>query len=622
MSDRFGTLRALLQQAPSEQVWGELCEELGLWGEEERERVALPYALGHLDRWPTQITRWAHHLDWCLRKTARGAAHEAPAWRRRLANACWVSKLEEVQALVESGDAGRLVALEVREEEEICGALRAELGAFGRLERVEVHQREGEERELEALMRARWPMSLRSLKLYPPGNISPVWGRRIAAAIAQNETLAGLEVIKLCGIQMGDAGATALAKSPHLRALRELDIFKCQIGVAGAKALADSVILDGVTRLDLDGSELGMGLAALIGSPHTRALRQLEFYSEISAPCARALVAADWPPALEELKLLDNNLSDRALATLTNAPALRLVKSYELKQRQDAAACARFLASPHLSGLERLNIEWEEGREGAAQVVEALRVGAAAQRVESLGLTGGWGDLIHALEPAWPALRGVYIGDDRRATSAQALVGLVERGALRAVERLSVDFYEGDVRELAPLWSATAHLPQLRALDLSYCQMGDEGLGVLLRGGICDQLDLIALDHNSISDQGARLLAQHPRLALFCGQAVQKGINYAPLEDNHIGDQGLRAIIHSPYIDTVTHLHLFDNPITDQGFIALAADPALARFKGELYTSIRSEEALSAMLHSPYANPWLRAYAQRRLDLIAKRGQT
>jgi hypothetical protein len=49
MSERFGTLRSILQKTPSGAVWREIVGELELWGEEERERVALPYVVGVME---------------------------------------------------------------------------------------------------------------------------------------------------------------------------------------------------------------------------------------------------------------------------------------------------------------------------------------------------------------------------------------------------------------------------------------------------------------------------------------------------------------------------------------------------------------------------------------------
>jgi hypothetical protein len=55
----FGELRSLLQEAPSEEVWERVCEQLDLWPPEALEAVALPYVLEHVARWPATVERLA-----------------------------------------------------------------------------------------------------------------------------------------------------------------------------------------------------------------------------------------------------------------------------------------------------------------------------------------------------------------------------------------------------------------------------------------------------------------------------------------------------------------------------------------------------------------------------------
>jgi hypothetical protein len=165
----------------------------------------------------------------------------------------------------------------------------------------------------------------------------------------------------------------------------------------------------------------------------------------------------------------------------------------------------------------------------------------------------------------------------------------------------------------------------LRCLDLSYGGLNAQGLAALWGGSLCDQLEVLDLTHNDIGDEGAALIAQHPRLALVCGSADIKGEPpCSPLAFNNIGDRGLLALIRSPYIDTVKHLNLDDNPITKAGILALAADPALARFKGELYAHAQDadEEMWQALIDSPHASEPTREQARSQLEILHDRRRT
>jgi hypothetical protein len=199
-----------------------------------------------------------------------------------------------------------------------------------------------------------------------------------------------------------------------------------------------------------------------------------------------------------------------------------------------------------------------------------------------------------------------------------------DEGALRGLEYLKWPIGEEQGESLAR-WASTEQLPMLRCLDLSYGGLNAQGLAALWGGSLCDQLEVLDLTHNNIDDDGAALIAQHPRLALVCGRADIKGEPpCSPLAFNNIGDRGLLALICSPYIDTVKHLNLDDNPFTKAGLLALAADPALARFKGELYARAQDadEEMWQALIDSPYASEPTREQARVQLEILHDRRRT
>jgi hypothetical protein len=90
--DLLAELRSLLQQPPKLPVWTALCEQLELWPDDARVEIAIPYALGYLDRWPDAIRRESRY-DWV--KELRGGRDEP---RLQLCNA--------LQGGQRTGDAG------------------------------------------------------------------------------------------------------------------------------------------------------------------------------------------------------------------------------------------------------------------------------------------------------------------------------------------------------------------------------------------------------------------------------------------------------------------------------------------------------------------------------------
>ncbi len=73
--EKFGELRSLLQQTPSEEAWARLCALLEAWKLDEHfHEVVLPYAATGLERWPEDLkigpASWVKPL---LRKTKKPA---------------------------------------------------------------------------------------------------------------------------------------------------------------------------------------------------------------------------------------------------------------------------------------------------------------------------------------------------------------------------------------------------------------------------------------------------------------------------------------------------------------------------------------------------------------------
>jgi hypothetical protein len=217
VNDRFDTLRALLQQTPSEQVWDALCEELALWDHEALEKVALPYAREHLERWPEEVEMWA---DAGPLVTVRRAAG-----------------LGELEQLAQSGQQVRW--LELR------------LGRVG-------------ERSVRGIVTSLQALRLHGLSL----EVEEVGDGSGVAPLEQLDA-PRLRVLMIEAPGLGNAAAQNIADNPRLSGLARLSITSSGLTSAGAKALAGAAHLSGLTALDLSNNKLGAaGLRALAASPH------------------------------------------------------------------------------------------------------------------------------------------------------------------------------------------------------------------------------------------------------------------------------------------------------------------------------------------------------------------
>jgi len=107
----------------------------------------------------------------------------------------------------------------------------------------------------------------------------------------------------------------------------------------------------------------------------------------------------------------------------------------------------------------------------------------------------------------------------------------------------------------------------LRALDLYFNHIGDEGLRALASAPHLASLKVLKLNANDIGDGGACALASSPHLA---------ALTELNLDGGAIGDEGARALAAAPHLATLAELDLCEHAIGDAGARALAASPHLA----------------------------------------------
>jgi hypothetical protein len=610
MSDRFGTLRALLQQTPSEQVWRALGAELAGWEGRELEEIALPYALGHLERWPVEIARWA--------------AHDAPSWRKRLANGIQIERWSELTWIteIEADEAAHIVHMDIANQN--VGALPDVLERFVRLRWCKLSEDEDGQRSL-AAANAAWPPSMVGLQIHLRFQDKDKYTTRLASALAQNPTLGGLHRLELSNIALRDDGAIALAQSPHLRSLRELDLSQCYIGPAGARALADSALLDSVEQLMLGGNNLGAGLIELMSSPHARSLKNLELDSHA----------------------LPDGLELR--------PELQMVRSLTTYWKSDDhRSIARLLASPHLTGLRELRIfcasddaGWEvmcgnaalSGLETLTLMtcsltsthLDALAASPLRPSLRCLALNNVKGDVAALFErAAWPALRELSLHGGYEEGSGlwypprlkdEDVARIARSGVLTGLERLELQFNLSGDTAVAALVD-NGRLGSLRWLDLTYNNISDEGLIALIERGGLDSLEMLGLAHNKIGDVGAAALAQSPLMRALRPHNIERYLG-SGLPHNMLTGAGALALLRSPYIEALRELAIYYNKLTHEEIVKLAAAPELARLRGPLWVTAEDsrEETWQALIDSPYANADTRDYAATSIEGIKRRAR-
>ncbi len=332
---------------------------------------------------------------------------------------------------------------------------------------------------------------------------------------------------ELVGPDGSRRGETWLMGGPHAEAL-----FKFRRGFVESLALGADVFV----RLGGELARLmplrhlllwraGAYAPDLAASPHLEGVSRLDFSDYFIAPLdaagARALASSPYLGRLRALHLYDNNLGDAGLRALAEAPWLAGLRLLNVMENGLSAAGVRALvASPHFR-------------------LEELRLGSNP--------LGGPGAAALAGAPASRCLRALDLRDCTLGRSG--LDALAESPYLGGLRQLGLDSTQA-----GPAWGvllAAGFLPQLTALNLNRCDLGDPGAETLAGSRGVRGLTALGLSGNEISDRGARALAASPHLSR---------LKRLSLQANRITAAGEAALRRSPHLRRLTSLNLQGNP--------------------------------------------------------------
>ena len=299
---------------------------------------------------------------------------------------------------------------------------------------------------------------------------------------------AGASALSLCthlnwSMMPCEPAAHALATSPHVGALRQVNLGSC--GLQGAQIVEIFASGRWASLEVLDLNTNAMGDKAVEGLCALELMDQLTF-----------------------LGLADNDLGARAARALAQAPALRGLQGLEVAYNPLKAQGVRALAHAHWPELEYLEISCVEMGDGAHELFQSEGFPALvelnmhdnnipSEALAAPGALDGFGklcamDLSGEHTPRW-GTDGVKALCATKVFGQLTSLSLNERGLNLAQLRLVLDaLTEGQLKEL---WLS----------DNALC---DESVACLLASPKLHGLNILKLDKNAITPQGAHLLSQ------------------------------------------------------------------------------------------------------------------
>jgi hypothetical protein len=440
------------------------------------------------------------------------------------------------------------------------------------------------------------------------------------AALLRAPALGALISLDLSGNAIGPEGARAIAASPSLGGLSSLCLRDNAIGAAGARAIAASTHMSRLETLDLYSAGAMGALPELLGSPHLRALRELEVNGRLSADLARRIADVAWPPHLAALSLERWKIGADAGEALARSPELRRLTELRMDSSKIApAAQAALLQSPFITALRKLEITREDER-SAALVSAALAVGPldALESCFIIASQDDESDVWVRAVAANAALRqlkeltvwGVVSDDAQRA--------LVQTTHLQRLEELWL--YNNEPPDATTLPALLASLPALRQLYAGgrLSQEAAQALASCAAAARLEELDLRAEDGEAaqtllssphlqqlkrihiipLGDAGCAALARTPLISRFIGGFGPQRFDIN-LSSCGVTPAGLAALLGSPHLPPTFEINLEQNPLGDEGAALLAAHPTLARITNLAFDEL-TLDGVRALATSPH----------------------
>lgn len=291
----FGEVRSLLQQAPSEVVYEQLCALLARADEQEAVEVLLPYIRAHMSRaWPDALRPWRR------------------SWTRRF----------------------------------IKGMLIPEAGLAAS---CDLHNRHLDLSRIQAMQIHSYIQDLEQLNLSQNEKLGEALGE-----LAKAPYLRGVSALELAGIgQVRHKDAEAMLNAQALHRLERLSLgFHSGLN-DHLELLAQSPVRAGLSFLEL-GVWLEQGFLELLRAPMPL-LRQLSIYvGHVPSRLPVSLHASSWWDQLEALYIFTVANDEQASVLFGQLPAS--LKQLKLLYYKETAPGVNYLLEANLSGLVELEM--------------------------------------------------------------------------------------------------------------------------------------------------------------------------------------------------------------------------------------------------------------------------
>lgn len=261
---------------------------------------------------------------------------------------------------------------------------------------------------------------------------------------------------------------------------------------------------------------------------------------------------------LRGLSLAASSIGDDKVAALVGQANLENLESLELPGAGIGRKTMRAIAKARLPRLRVLNLN----NNNLADNVGVLCTGQVPFHLRDLDLGNSWlqlDDCRHLC--GWPGLRELerlVLAGNRLGTAGGALLAAsTVLGGLRALDLSFCEIGAKGIRAIAEAGT----FPKLEELNLTSNHIRPSGFAGLLKGGHLDNLRALRWAANELGDGSMAKLAEWPGLAKH---------SKLDLGNNNLTHAGVEALCRSAHLGSLKWLNLSYNRLTDDGVRALA----------------------------------------------------
>mgnify|MGYP000856791752 FL=1 len=415
-----------------------------------------------------------------------------------------------------------------------------------------------------------------------------------AKVIASNETWIHLEELCLAGNKIGDPGATEIGRNTSWKNLKVLSLESNAFSDTGATVIVENKAWTKLEELYLYCNALSKEFADKLEKniiwsnmkvlvcklensrlqylTSNKKLRYLALYSQnLSDDDATIIGRTHWK-SVEQLRLDDNQISDRGATVIANNTSWSKLKELSLHSNRVGVEGAISIGS---------NITWKNLKQLYLSKNKIGDLGAAAiganttwKNLEELSLwgneTGDKGAAAIGANTTWCKLKVLFLNSNNIGDEGAVSIGSNTTWTNLEILYISKN-YIGDSGAAAI--GANTIWYRLKELFLHSNKIGDKGAISIGSNTTWKNLEKLYLSENEIGDVGA--------VAIGANTTWNK-LKELSLHSNRIGDEGAASIGSNTTWKNLERFYLYQNEIGDLGAAVIGANTTWNKLK-EVY---------------------------------------